>query len=138
MTATVFTTPAPRFHETPLCPARISAQLLNDWDCDCSDLCGHRSPVIHAVREIPLTEATEQGKRPCRACYRTPELARSVLLPSREKYGHRPAIGITDPLGRGIGRVCVTCRVQGDPKRRVAWPCTSAIVLGLVARPETT
>jgi hypothetical protein len=132
---TVFVTPAPRFHARPTCPKRISAQLLNDLDCGCDTYCTHRTPRLHAIREVPLEQAIADGKQPCTGCYRDPELARAVLLPSREDFGHRPT-GFT-----GL-EFCARCTIDigirglsGKPARiDVTWPCTSAIVLGLAPR----
>lgn len=135
---TVFTTsPARRFHATADCRKFHSAQLLNDWDCGCDTYCTHRSPRLWALQEIPLPEAIAAGKLPCWACYR----GVLPLPPSTEDFGHRPVNDYADvplPVTALVKIVCARCihwTYQGDIDtyfgRRVSWPCTSALVLGL-------
>ncbi|MFF6940427.1 hypothetical protein [Streptomyces lavendulae] len=60
-----------------------------------------------------------------------------------ETFGHEPRLGFVD--GRALGNVCARCSVSVthydeayQPSRwtrPVRWPCTTAIVLGLVPAP---
>lgn len=148
MTTVYATTPGARFHRARGCPAFASAQLLNDWDCGCDDYCRHRSPHLWSLREWTLEAATGDGKRPCTPCYPTPAEARAVLLPSGETFGHEPVDEYTGtaPGARGVTHLvctrCMTWTAWTDTGlaagARTPWPCTSAIVLGLIPRPEAT
>ncbi|MET7944249.1 hypothetical protein [Streptomyces sp. NPDC005302] len=52
--------------------------------------------------------------------------------PSAEDFGHEPMNIITNGKLRAV--VCARCSVWDRGFNHVDWPCTSAIVLGLVAR----
>ncbi|KUN37747.1 hypothetical protein AQJ30_15805 [Streptomyces longwoodensis] len=54
-----------------------------------------------------------------------------------EDFGHRPMVSFTD--GRALNRVCARCTISTlTGEWGVRWPCTSAVVLGLVRREEAT
>lgn len=115
------------FHETRTCLALRYGQELHDWDCD--EYCRHQHTSPGGIREIPLEDATAQGRTPCTTCYRHPADARAVLLTSFKTFGHEPWEYDGVPI-------CARCFIQHRGWREtVAWPCTSAIVLGLVPRP---
>lgn len=119
---TVFATEtARRFHQSPHCKLFQSAQDLNDWDCGCDMYCTHRSPRLRRLQGVPRDAAIAAGQLPCWACYR----GTLALPPSREDFGHRPFVYDGVP-------VCERCYYQHRSFREtVAWPCTSAVVLGL-------
>jgi hypothetical protein len=51
-----------------------------------------------------------------------------------EDFGHRPVVSFID--GRALNRVCARCTTHtATGIWGVRWPCTSAIILGLVPRP---
>ncbi|MFG3585063.1 hypothetical protein [Streptomyces sp. NPDC047990] len=54
--------------------------------------------------------------------------------PDVEDFGHEPMNIITNGKLRAV--VCARCVVWDHGFNDVAWPCTSAIVLGLVPRKE--
>ncbi|MFE2164835.1 hypothetical protein ACFXB3_07145 [Streptomyces sp. NPDC059447] len=81
------------------------------------------------------TEALAAGKTPCRACY--PDAA--DLGHSEDDFGHQQ----TSWGGRRICTRCATGPVPEapdasdplpTPDRSVAWPCTTARILGLVSQ----
>ncbi|MFF0790398.1 hypothetical protein [Streptomyces spiralis] len=132
MTTVHATDGARRYHATAACQALRNSQDLSDWDC-WDDYCRHQHPMPRAIRELTIAEAIAAGKTPCRACYPQP-----VPMPPAEDFGHRPVIGFVD--GRALNRVCARCAVIKHAPgiwwhTSVRWPCTSAIVLGLVDRP---
>ena len=123
-----------KYHFDKGCKAFDSAQMLSDWDCCCGDYCTHRSPVLHALVRMSATKAAMDGKLPCLAC--VPQHLRE--LPETENFGHEPMDVITNGKLRAVA--CARCRqwdIYGYSREAsVRWPCTSAIVLGLVAREE--
>lgn len=139
MDLTVYATDgAPRYHSSRACQTLRNAQDLSDWDC-WDDYCHHEHPRPRPVRELDLAAAVTAGKWPCHTCYK----ASVILPPSANTFGHAPTEFFAV-------RVCARCTTWdrnhwldewGNDHRSerypvpVAWPCTSAIVLGLVPRP---
>jgi hypothetical protein len=129
---------ASRFHATADCGAFQRGQYLNDWDCGCDWGCGHRTPRLWALVERPLSEVIALGKMPCWACYR----GKLVLPPPTEDFGHRPVnpYAGTKYADQLTPVVCARCVLWGPADKgtgfrfgtSVLWPCTSAVVLGLV------
>jgi hypothetical protein len=145
MGATVYTTArGRRFHAIHWCRALESGQMLSDWDYDYEfpPPSGTRLPQVHAVKRRSSISAAHHGYTACRVCV-PPALA---LPPSGETYGHEliDQYAGTPEGDRGVSNaVCARCSVwEWDPALRlnfgfpVRWPCTSAVVLGLVLRPE--
>jgi hypothetical protein len=138
MNAIVFASAGSRkYHFDKDCTAFHSAQNLSDLDCGCDTYCTHRMPRMHSLVRMSATKAATDGKLPCLSC--VPQHLRQ--MPGAEDFGHEPEpLYAPGPLGDGTDvMVCARCRrwdIYGysheDP---VPWPCTSAIVLGLVPRP---
>jgi hypothetical protein len=139
MTAIVFTSVGSRkYHFDQSCKAFHSAQLLSDLDCGCDTYCTHRMPRMHAL------QADE--RHPCRhrrqaALPRLRTRSTCGRLPESEDFAHEPTVG-TSLFGLAE-QVCQRCTEWGvwygtvTEMRpvHIPWPCTSAIVLGLVPRP---
>jgi hypothetical protein len=116
-----------RYHATRNCPALQAGQDL--WDTD--DWSGY------AIREETTQQAANRGKTPCVTC--KPVVVDVPLF--GETFGHEP---VRDPIAGAHGwpqfDVCARCSwgdvyYDGSPVKErvsVAWPCTSAVVLGLV------
>lgn len=121
------------FHETPDCRALTAGQGLNDWECGCDEYCRHRSPQLHVVQPVSIPEAMGAAKMPCLVCL--PGLGASwYRTPSERDFGHEPV----DHCGDVICGRCRTHHVDEDGEHYslpAFWPCTSALVLGLVPRP---
>ncbi|MCX5529001.1 hypothetical protein OG785_45250 [Streptomyces sp. NBC_00006] len=152
---TVFATQGgDRFHKTSTCSAVASAQLI--WDSDEFEI------PAYAPMEIPFTTAMGDGKEPCTFCF--PGLRAAWYRGSSEEdYGHEPVARVLDGWdGPQSSKrpVCARCirhvrkwsswTVGYDERAGVQWengwlhlqfpapwPCTSAIVLGLVPREVT-
>lgn len=148
MSVTVYITKGGlKYHSTKHCVLLTSAQALNDVDCCDGDICFCRGPFrqIHAIEPVSHYDAL-QHRLPCLNC--VPQNLRKFTV---RDFGHHPVMGFADPLGRGLGLVCSRCRTIKTgcsldafemPMRwmrfhSVRWPCTSAIVLGLVSRGRT-
>ena len=129
-----------RYHETPECRALVSAQLLWDWDAP------DGGPTVapmnggYAALSTTALDALGAGKTPCAVCFpwSAAALARSSC---EEDFGHEPVDEYAEP---GLSRiVCARCMhwtrwadVGLSAGTRVAWPCTTAVVLGLVDREQ--
>lgn len=125
-TVVYITTGGIRFHEDADCLGLAGGLRLAG---------GRYSPqgVRYKVRGLWSEDAARAGFTACRVCV-PPALA---LPATGETYGHRPIGGLVD--------VCARCTVNvaywlGTPDENdgwivlptaVAWPCTSAVVLGL-------
>jgi len=142
MGAIVFTSAGSRkYHFHKECTAFHSAQDLSDLDCGCDTYCTHRMPRMHALKQMSATKAAIDGKLPCLSC--VPEHLRE--LPQAESFGHAPVDEYEGTAEGDLGVTHIVCARCAEWARftediwigvRIPWPCTSAIVLGLVPRPE--
>lgn len=128
MTQMVWTTETrdTTFHGTPDCKPLRHGQ--DQWDADCwDDVCTHRHPRPRRIREMPLTEALGKRKWPCAYCY--PGSAAALMIsPCEEDFGH-------EPYHYDGAVICMRCYTVAKGRHEVVyWPCTSAIVYGLVPR----
>lgn len=145
MNTTVYTSEArdSRFHLDLHCQPMRSGRDL--WDFDCwDDCCTHRHHRPRRIIEVTMTEAFGMGKMPCAYCF--PGLAGSIYRASSEDdFGHEPYDEYegTRPGFSGVSRiVCRRCTAPWVPlgidgirlSHRIKWPCTSALILGLVPR----
>jgi hypothetical protein len=126
-----------KYHFDKDCTAFHSAQDLNDRQCGCETYCAHELPLMHALVRVSATKAAIDGKLPCLVC--VPEHLRE--LPSVQDFGHWPTKGLSlFGLSEDVCQRCTEWGVWYDTATDlrpvyIAWPCTSAIVLGLVPRP---
>lgn len=126
-----------KYHFDKGCKLFEAAQILNDLDCGCDTYCNHRMPRLHGLVRMSATKAAMDGKLPCLAC--VPTHLRE--LPDVETFGHEPMWAdfgqcVVDPGACNCPyhdeqQACTRCRHGRQP---VQWPCTSAVVLGLVNR----
>lgn len=99
--------------------------MTKTWRARCSR--GH----YLAANDVHTTLGPEDWDDTCR-CKPTPKPQNAAT----EDFGHRPIVSFVD--GRALNRVCARCTTNTPTGVwRVRWPCTSAIVLGLVDREET-
>lgn len=121
-----------RFHWDRRCRALGSGRMLSDADCGCYEFCNHRLPTTHLPRSRDSIDAARAGYTACRVCV-PPALA---LPATGQTHGHQP---VTETGYYGPEQVCARCdRIGAAPYLSALWPCTSAVVLGLVPRPEDT
>lgn len=138
MSATVYTTAGGRrFHDDPGCApldnGRYGAGLVaGDWG-------GHDGGPLYPLGARTALGAALLGYTACRVCVPVAD----ALPAAGETYGHEP---VRDPIAGARGwpqfDVCARCSwgdvyYLGSPTKEpvsVAWPCTSAVVLGLVPR----
>ncbi|MGW5477647.1 hypothetical protein [Streptomyces sp. NPDC004008] len=123
MTTTVYVTRGGRrYHANETCRALASGQVLyGGW----GDL------RVHHIEATDWVTALGQSKDPCAICI--PGLLTAIYRTNSENdYGHEPFEYDGVPI-------CRRCFIQHRGWREtVAWPCTSAIVLGLIPREEAT
>lgn len=132
---TVFATKGgSRFHKTTICESVERARLIYD-----SDEFGTRS---HGWESTTLATAVGRGQEACATCF--PGLRPAWYRSSEDDFGH-------EPFGYDGVTICTRCYVievrcsldafefphRVVTRQPVAWPCTSAIVLGLVPREVT-
>lgn len=132
-----------RFHRYNYCPALHNGRTL--WTFNPREwVPGMPQAMLtngHPLRESTFIAALGDGKTPCHACMPGSD-ARLARSSSEDDFGHWPTRGIS--LGYLADTVCQRCTESGvwygdaDDLRpvHIAWPCTSAIVLGLAPRTE--
>lgn len=121
-----------RFHETASCrDLRNGQELYGGWG----------TLRTHRIDEMTIVTAFGRGKEPCANCY--PGLRAALYRGNCEDdFGHWPTRGISlDSLADTICQRCTESGVwYGDANDlrpvHIAWPCTSAIILGLAPRTE--
>ena len=117
------------------CPAFETGR--NIWDTD-EWVPGW--PSLRPIRELTVTDALARGKEPCAKCF-PGQRAALHRTSSEDDFGHQPTIGIS--IFGLAETVCSRCTERGVWFSRgnddfnpvhILWPCTSAVVLGLVDR----
>lgn len=133
-----------RFHSSRLCNAFLAAQEL--WRFDPMQWVPGMPQIMlsngHRLDEMSIVTAMGRGKEACSLCF--PGLRAAWYRGSSENdYGHWPTRGISlNSLADDACQRCTEWGVwYGDANSlrpvHVAWPCTSAVVLGLVPREVT-
>lgn len=94
------------------------------WDFD-GDAWGHTSGSYRRRTETPATAAA-YGKYPCLYCVPVDQR----VLPESDDFGHYSVALMKDGFGTGPD-ICARCNIRGRSyTEAVAWPCTSARILG--------
>lgn len=122
-----------RFHEDPKCRALGAGHMI--FACRCGDpYCDCATDEVPAPEEVSIQQAAVLDLVPCATCYPGfQELA--VQLPSDNDFRHQAIDEYEGSPSNVIRRVCRRCTTGPiGPAWRVSWPCTSALVLGLVPR----
>jgi hypothetical protein len=120
-----------RFHKDGNCPRFLAAQEL--WRFDPMQWVPGMPQIMlsngHRLDEMTIVTAFGRGKEPCATCY--PELRAALYRGNCEDdFGHEPFEYDGVPI-------CARCYIQHRGWREaIAWPCTSAVVLGLAPRTE--
>lgn len=138
-----------KYHVDPACPRMIHGEELHDWDGD--DYGGGFCAGSYRREDPSPQYAAMRGKLPCLGC--VPAELRVFPPLYGQTFGHEPVdLGTVihenwtkhsacqSCRARTTALVCARC-IEVDPNRMwripahpVHWPCTSAIVLGLVDR----
>jgi hypothetical protein len=121
-------------HTAPDCPRMTLGEYLHDWEGDIDYGGGFTAGSYRRADPSPQ-RAAERGKLPCLHC--VPAALRVFPPLHGQDFGHRPVVRFVD--GRALNRVCARC-ITNTPTGvwGVRWPCTSAVVLGLISRPQPT
>lgn len=135
--ATVYVTRGRKYHTDAGCPLMNSGEDL--WDSDSEDWSHTSGSYRRKVDSVQYAAAC--GKLPGLFC--TDQHARVFPPLYGQTFGHEPTRGIS--LFGQAETVCQRCTERGAWFTRgnddfspvhILWPCTSAVVLGLEARPE--
>jgi hypothetical protein len=130
-----------KYHLDRECPRMVSAEHLRD--CQGGPGPGRDSFTTGSSRTTdPAPDrAAARGKLPCLYC--VPAAFRIFPPLHGQTFGHEPVTGLS--LFGLAERICQRCTEPGVWYARgadeltpggILWPCTSAIVLGLVERPR--
>lgn len=120
---TTYITRGAKYHADANCPLMNSGEDL--WDCEGDDYGGWHNSGSYR-RTSTVQDATMRGKLPCLHC--VPAEARAFPPLYGQTFGHVPFVYDGAPI-------CKRCFLQRRSYREaVAWPCTSALILGLVPR----
>lgn len=141
MTA-AYVTHGRKYHTDPNCPRMINGENFHDWEGDI-DYGGGFTAGSYRREDPSAHHAAMRGKLPCLGC--VPPAHRVFPPLYGQTFGHEPvwadrgscvvAAGACNCPYHDEYLACDRCRPDGQP---VPWPCTSAIVLGLAPREETT
>lgn len=149
-TAVYVTEGGSRYHSTRACNAFLGGQWL--WRFDPMEWVPGMPQIMltsgHRLDEMTATDALGRGKEPCASCL-PGQRAALHCSSSEDDFGHEPTwinagyCGGCDRCGDLEEReVCARCvrlipTTPGPwPRASVDWPCTSAVVLGLVPRTD--
>ena len=130
------------YHRNRDCRRLNMGRDLWDTDCPYEYGCSHRHSA-GPMTEKTLAEALGLDQRACAECFPGSQAALATAS-CEEDFGHQPIDEYADTefegkVSRIVCRRCVNYFMTVDDVRlgqRVEWPCTSAIVLGLVLRTE--
>ena len=155
---TVYITHGAKYHVDANCRLMNSGEDLHDYEGDVDYGGGFTSGSYRKTGTVQ--DATMRGKLPCLHC--VPAELRAFPPLYGQTFGHVPKVAVDalDGPQPNKPRVCARCirhvrkwssRTVGYDERagvqwengwvylqlKIAWPCTSAIVLGLVPREVT-
>lgn len=124
-----------KYHTDANCPRMIHGEELHD--CEGDDYGGWFSAGSYRIVSN-VQDAVMRGKLPCLGC--VPAELRAFPPLYGQTFGHWPTRGISlDSLADDVCQRCTEWGVwYGDANElrpvHIQWPCTSAVVLGLVGR----
>lgn len=117
-----------RYHNERFCQAAYNARAL--WKFDPMQWVPGMPLVMltdgRDIRETTVLDALGAGKTPCHACIPGSDAALAVSS-CEEDHGHEPMDVYWN--GKLHTVLCYRCRIP--------WPCTTAVILGLVPREVT-
>jgi hypothetical protein len=137
-----------RYHADPACYALANGRAYHAWRAGRTDGM-ERGTGLYDVRRRSTISAVQFSYTACLVCVRAADALPPLPFVTGESYGHKPWFACLPDWRKGYG--CARCRVRvrvpnmsryDDPDdvigwhhetHAVPWPCTSAVVLGLVA-----
>ncbi|MFF1284379.1 hypothetical protein ACFVY4_27005 [Streptomyces sp. NPDC058299] len=129
---TVYVTHGRKYHVRADCPRMVYGENLHDWEGETDWGYDGFTAGTYRREDPSPQDAAARGKLPCLHC--VPAELRLFPPLYGQDFGHRPIVSFID--GRALNRVCARCTTNTPTGVwGVRWPCTSAIVLGLVDRP---
>jgi hypothetical protein len=135
MSATVYVTHGRKYHADANCPRMRNGEDLHDFDSD--DYGGGFTAGTYRSEAISTEYAAGCGKLPCLGC--VPVELRAFPPLHGQTFGHEPVFA--DPWEDE--QICARCWwITRDEdgfyvNNVAAWPCTTAVILGLVPREVT-
>lgn len=138
--STVYVTHGRKYHTDPACPRMINGENFHDWEGDIDYGGGFTAGTYR--REDPSPQyAAMRGKLPCLGCVPAEERVFPPLY--GQDFGHEPFEYDGVPICARCYTTEARCSIDAfdAPHRQIVrvvvlWPCTSAIILGLVNREE--
>jgi hypothetical protein len=133
-----------RYHADRACYALANGRAYHDWRAGRTDTVA-RGTGLYDLERRSVISAVRYAYTACLVCV---PAANALPFPIGETYGHEPVQMMRDGWGYAPP-ICVRCNhrvirsawdASGRRVRRwiewrpVPWPCTSAVVLGLVPR----
>lgn len=116
-----------RYHANPACYALANGRAYHDWRAGRTDTVA-RGTGLYDLERRSVISAVRYAYTAC--LVRAPA-ANALPFPIGETYGHEPVI---ETGYYGPEQVCARCHMPWLPMLSQLWPCTSAVVLGLVPR----
>lgn len=131
-----------RYHADYWCPALNNGREF--WAARAGDYGGREPGPLYPLKRRSVLSATQFSYTACLVCVPAADALPQLPFVTGETYGHEPVAGegwFGEPED-----ICARCTelglYWGDPAHllpvHVLWPCTSAVVLGLVARRAVT
>lgn len=137
---TIYVTHGKKYHTDKQCPQMRNGEEMHRYDDDSVYDGGFTAGTYR--NEVPSPEvAASRGKLPCLYCVEPEDRTFPPLY--GQNFGHRPVNLYEDTRFDIVSLACARCitwtnwpEVDMKAGVRVKWPCTSAVVLGLVKRPK--
>lgn len=119
-----------RYHADPACYALANGRAYHAWCAGRTDDV-ERGTGLYELERRSTISAVQHSYTACLRCVPTEQATQPLPLVTFS-YGHEP---VTETGYYGPELVCARCdRIGAAPYLSALWPCTSAVVLGLVPR----
>lgn len=126
----VFTTAGgTRYHADYWCPALNNGREF--WAARAGDYGGREPGPLYPLKRRSTLSAQQFSYTACLVCVPPADALPPLPFITGQTHGHEP---VTETGYYGPEQVCARCTFPFAVQLSVPWPCTSALVLGLVER----